>query len=83
MKRLSKPALVIWSDYDPGREDVDLEDLGREAMAGDAYCSSRITVRVDDPELDPDWDDNEFFGRDVEDEDDFDPNGRTPELDED
>ncbi len=66
---LYKTTIVIWSEYDPLEEwGGSLEDLGREATSGNAYCSKMETIRVDDPPGDPDWDGTEFFGCD-EDED--------------
>jgi hypothetical protein len=56
---LYKTTIVIWSEYD-GSE-VEVEDLAREAMSGDAYCSKSQTERVEKPELDADWDGTEFF----------------------
>lgn len=40
---------------------MELDDLAREAMAGDAYCSSMESVLVSDPAGDPAWDGTEFF----------------------
>jgi len=58
-KKLWKTTIVIWSDEDPGK--TELEDLAREAVSGGAYCSLRIAEEVDDPSKDPQWDGNEFF----------------------
>ena len=56
--RLWKTEIVIWSEFNP--QEVELEDLARDATSGNAYCSkqrSRFVV-VDD---DDDWDNTEFF----------------------
>jgi hypothetical protein len=58
--KLYKTIVVIWSDYDP-TDEVELEDLARDATNGDAYCSKQHTVLVEKPEKDPDWDRTEFF----------------------
>ena len=61
-EKLWKTRIIIWTDYDP--ENQDFESLAREAMRGDAYCSSSNTNEVNTGELpdDPDWDGTEFFG---------------------
>ena len=56
---LYKTTIVIWSDTPP--EDIEIDELAREAMVGGAYCSKQIFVKVDDPKSDPDWDGTEFF----------------------
>lgn len=56
---LYKTTIVIWSEYD-GSE-VDLEDLAREAVQGDAYCSKQISELIAEAESDVDWDGTEFF----------------------
>ncbi len=60
-KPLYKTTIVIWSEYDP-TDEVELDDLAREAVSGDAYCSKMRALKVDDPPKDPDWDGTEFFG---------------------
>lgn len=66
-KSLNKHTIVIWSEseLDAGWS---LEDLGREADQGAAYCSSHKVEVIDSPTDDPDWDGTEFFGLDEEDE---------------
>lgn len=59
MGPLWKTTIIVWSEYYAG--DVELEDLGRGATSGDAYCSKQSSVRVEDPKTDPDWDGTEFF----------------------
>jgi len=58
-KPLYKTTIVIWSGFDPA--DVEIDDLAREAIEGDAYCSSCRRELVDDPEADDAWDGTEFF----------------------
>ena len=46
MRKIWKRSITIYTDYDP--EDVDIEDLAREAMAGSGYfvyCDEEL----DDP----------------------------------
>lgn len=61
MKPLYKTTLVIWTEYDPIEQGLELDDLAREANEGDAYCSSWKTTLVKDPASDPLWDGTEFF----------------------
>lgn len=56
---LFKTTVVIWTDYDPSI--LELDELAREAVSGDAYCSHQETHLVDDPTTDPNWDGTEFF----------------------
>lgn len=58
--KLYKTTIVIWSEYDGST--VEIDDLARDAMRGDSYCSRSTTVLVEDVSDDPDWDDTEFFG---------------------
>lgn len=58
-KKLFKTTIVIWSDYDPSG--IGLDDLAREAISGDAYCSKQAKELIRDPQKDPDWDGTEFF----------------------
>ena len=60
MRPLFKTTVVIWSEYDAGF--ASLEDLGRDAMEGESYCSIQRSEHIIDPELDPQWDGTEFFG---------------------
>lgn len=59
-KNLYKTTVVIWSDFDPSN--VEIDDLAQEAIKGESYCSVRRDVFVKDTDIDPDWDDTEFFG---------------------
>lgn len=59
MTRLWKTTIVIWSKYDP--QEVELEDLAREATSGAAYCSRQKALYVMRAEDDSDWDGTEFF----------------------
>lgn len=67
MKPLYRTIIVIWSEYDPTNE-LELEELARAATNGDAYCSVQESVKVDNPEDDPHWDNNTFFDDPTEDE---------------
>ena len=58
--KLWKSTIVIWTRYDP--QDVEIEDLARDAVGGDAYCSRQEAAEVADARTDPDWDFSEFFG---------------------
>jgi hypothetical protein len=61
MKPLFKTTVVIWSEYNPESDGLDLSDLAHEAEDGLAYCSKLVAVRVKNPAKDPDWDGTEFF----------------------
>lgn len=45
-KTLFKTTVVIWSEFDPMANEVELSDLAREAEEGAAYASSQTTVAV-------------------------------------
>ena len=45
-KQLWKTTIIIWTDYDPSEFEID--DLAREAMSGDGYCSEQNTELVTD-----------------------------------
>lgn len=67
MKGLWKSTIVIWSTSDPS--ETDIEDLAREALAGDdAHCSQHKVEFIDDLESDPDWDESDFLNGIEEDE---------------
>jgi len=66
--KLFKTTIVIWSEYDPSANNMELEDLAREATGGDAYCSKQEGEWVD-PRMDEAWDGSEFFGTDDGEED--------------
>jgi len=59
MKGLWKSTIVIWSNFDPS--ETDIEDLAREALAGDVHCSQHKVEFVDDLDSDPDWDGESEF----------------------
>jgi hypothetical protein len=71
MRPLYKTTIIIWSEYDPSAT-MEIDDIAREAMDGDSYCSKQDTVRVDDPSKDDNAPDMGFFGDD-EDDDEEDP----------
>jgi hypothetical protein len=54
-----KSTIVIWSEHNP--QERELDDLAREAVSGDSYCSKFHVESVDHPKNDPDWDGTEFF----------------------
>lgn len=64
-KKLYKTTIVIWTDYDPSRTGMEIDDLAREAMVGDGLCSSQETDVVTDKRQFPDTD---FFGSEEESE---------------
>jgi hypothetical protein len=64
MLKLYKTTVVVWSTYDP--TEFELSDLARDAEQGGSYCSSFISVLLQDAESDPDWDGTEFFAPDEE-----------------
>lgn len=60
MKKLWKSTIVIWSEFDP--QEVSMDDLAREAICGEAYCSCSTAKFIENPVKDIDWDGTEFFG---------------------
>lgn len=66
--KLYKTTIVIWSEFDPGAEGLELEDLARDATSGGSYCSKVKYDTVEKPEADPDWDGTDFFSDPDEDE---------------
>ena len=66
MKSLYKTTIIIWSDYDPAKTGLELDEFAREAVGGDAYCSKMEVKRITHPERDDDWDGTEFFLDDEE-----------------
>jgi hypothetical protein len=60
-RRLYKTTIVIWSEFDGDDLDVELDDLARDAMTGESYCSKQTSELIEDPTKDPDWDGTEFF----------------------
>jgi hypothetical protein len=61
LKALYKSAVVIWTEYDPSKVDPQLSDLAFHAETEYVWCSSMKTVRVADPEKDPEWNDTDFW----------------------
>lgn len=59
MRPLFKTTIVIWSDFDP--RGLELDELARDAVSGDSYCSRQSCERVEDVAGDKDWDGSEFF----------------------
>lgn len=57
--KLFKTTIVIWSEFNS--DNVELEDLARDATSGESYCSKQNCEYVEDVQKDPDWDDTEFF----------------------
>lgn len=53
-RQLWKTTIEIWSDYDPQRLEID--ELAREAMRGDAYCDRQECEVVSIKERFPDTD---------------------------
>ena len=64
-KTLYKTKIVIWSEFDPNGN-MELDELARDAMVGESYCSEQSTTKVDDVDNDDDWDGTEFFGEEPE-----------------
>jgi len=61
--KLWKTTIEIWTDFDPNFLEID--DLTREAMSGDAFCNGQVTVEITDPALFPNTD---FFGHEEDEE---------------
>lgn len=57
---LIRHTIVIWTEDDLDDE-ISLEDLGRDADQGGAYCASHVRVRVDDPLNDSHPPSDDFF----------------------
>lgn len=56
---LYKTTVVIWTEFEPSGLEID--DLAREAIVGEAFCSEQSVVYVQDESQFPD---TEFFGDD-------------------
>lgn len=56
-KFLYKTTIVIWSEYDPTNT-MEIDDLARDAMTGESYCSQQTSERVTDVTQFPE---TEFF----------------------
>ncbi len=65
MKPLYKTTIIVWSPYDPTGV-CTLQDLAEDATASDgqSYCSRMSSARINSPEIDPDWTENECFDDD-------------------
>lgn len=66
MRKIWKRTIVIYTDYDP--EDIDIEDLSREAMTGNGHFVYR-DEELDDPTADVTLTESEFFHQCLEQED--------------
>ena len=69
MTKLYKTTIVIISNYDPTYR-VEIDELARDAISGESYCTEQATVEVEAEDLDECV--QEFFniGQEEEDEDD-------------
>ena len=56
-KKLYKTTVVIWSEYDPSFK-VEIDELARDAIQGESYCSTQNTEEITDPSQFPE---TEFF----------------------
>ena len=56
-EKLFRTTIHIWTEYDPTNS-VEIDDLAREAMTGEGYCSLQETELVTDPDKFPN---TEFF----------------------
>ena len=58
---LYKTTIIIWTEYSTSEREID--DLAREAIQGDAYCSKQHVDRVEEPEEDSECSEGmrEFF----------------------
>ncbi len=67
-KQLYKTTIIIWSDFNPNRMEID--QLASNAIGGDSYCSKQENELITDLEKDPDWDGTEFFNSIEDDKED-------------
>ena len=51
MTKLYKTTIVIISDYDPTYR-VEIDELARDAVSGESYCTEQSTEEVDASSLD-------------------------------
>lgn len=58
-KKLFRTTVVVWTEYPT--DNVEIEDLAREATSGEGYCETQRCEEVTDPEKFPD---TEFFNLD-------------------
>jgi len=58
-RKLYKTMITIWSEFDGAS--VELSDLSREAESGVAFCSRQVSILIEDPGADPDWEETDFF----------------------
>jgi hypothetical protein len=61
VKPLYKTTAVIWTESDPSKGEISLMDLPILAVHEYVWCSSTKSVRVADPEKDPEWNDTDFW----------------------
>jgi hypothetical protein len=69
MRKIWKRSITIYTDYDP--QDVDIEDLAREAMTGNGYFIYQ-DEELDDPSNEVDLVDSEFYHQCFEEDQDDD-----------
>lgn len=69
MRKIWKRSITIYTDYDP--EDVDIEDLAREVMAGGGHYTYQ-DEEIDNPSTESDLTDSEFYHRCFEEDQDDD-----------
>jgi len=67
MRRFWKRTVKIYTDYDP--EDIDIEDLSREAMAGNGHYEY-IDEEIDDPSGELELAESEYFHQCLDDDQD-------------
>jgi len=60
---LYKTTIIIWSEYDPQHQDMEISDIAAQAIDGDAYCSFSQSELVEDPLADPYPPSMEFFSQ--------------------
>lgn len=58
MRKIWKRSITIYTDYDP--EDIDIEDLSRDAMAGEGHFVYS-DEEIDDPTTEVGLVDSEFY----------------------
>ena len=68
MKGLYKTTIVIWSDFNPER--FELNELAQKACTGNCYCSKQEIDYINDSANDVDWDGTEFFHSPDDDDED-------------
>jgi len=69
MRKIWKRSITIYTDYDP--QDVDIEDLAREAMTGGGHYAYQ-DEELDDPATESDLIESEFYHQCFEEDQDDD-----------